>query len=140
MLSNKIPCPKTISHAENIIDLYGYKTRHGQFIKVFYPKKPNTLRRRHVSKSKSSRIDTHLPSSSSGEGSSKSLSEMEEDGLIIISDSSIKVTELGKDFAQFITNYFDAYDPPSKSYNDRLAVIKKAKDAQKEFLEYVNNL
>ena len=65
---------------------------------------------------------------------------MEEDGLVIISDSSIKVTETGKDFAQFITNYFDVYDPPNKQYNERLSVIKKAKDAQNKFLEYVNNL
>ena len=70
----------------------------------------------------------------------ESLREMEEDGLIVISDSSIKVTELGKDFAQFITNYFDVYDPPNKSYNERLAVIKKAKEAQTKFLDYVNNL
>jgi len=70
----------------------------------------------------------------------KSLSQMEEDGLVIISDSSIKVTETGKDFAQFITNYFDVYDPPNKPYNERLSVIKKAKDAQNKFLEYVNNL
>ena len=65
---------------------------------------------------------------------------MEEDGLIVISDNSIKVTELGKDFAQFITNYFDVYDPPNKSYNERLAVIKKAKEAQTKFLDYANNL
>ena len=42
--------------------------------------------------------------------------------------------ELGKDFSQFITNYFDAYDPPSKSYAERLAVIKKAKKIKINFL------
>ena len=70
----------------------------------------------------------------------ESLREMDEDGLIVISDSSIKVTELGKDFAQFITNYFDAYDPPNTTYNERLAIIKKAKEAQSQFLDYANNL
>ena len=70
----------------------------------------------------------------------ESLREMHEDGLIVISENSIKITDLGKDFAQFITNYFDVYDPPNKTYNERLSVIKKAKDAQNKFLEYVNNL
>ena len=68
------------------------------------------------------------------------LKEMEEDGLVIISETTISITELGKDFAQFITNRFDVYDPPSKPYNQRLDVIKKAKDAQKKFLDYANNL
>ena len=70
----------------------------------------------------------------------KSLSEMEEDGIVEITTGSIKITEIGKDLSQFITNRFDAYDPPEKSYNDRLAVIKNAKEAQKKFLDYVNNL
>ena len=68
------------------------------------------------------------------------LNEMEKDGLVKIHNDKIIITELGKDFAQFITNRFDAYDPPSKSYNDRLKDIKNAKEAQKVFLEYVNNL
>ena len=65
---------------------------------------------------------------------------MKKDGLITIDENSIKITELGKDFAQFITNRFDAYDPPEKSYNDRLKVIKEAKAAQSKFIEFVNNL
>ena len=70
----------------------------------------------------------------------KSLSEMIKDGLLTISNDSIEVTKLGKDFAQFITNHFDVYDPPSKPYNERLAHIEKAKLAQDKFLEYANNL
>ena len=62
------------------------------------------------------------------------LHEMEKDGLIKINNESIIITELGKDFSQFITNYFDAYDPPSKSYAERLAVIKKQKKIKINFL------
>ncbi len=69
-----------------------------------------------------------------------SLDEMKRDGLVTIDENSIKISELGKDFAQFITNRFDAYDPPEKSYNDRLKVIKDAKAAQNKFIEFVNNL
>ena len=68
------------------------------------------------------------------------LNDMNKDGLVEIHNDKIIITELGKDFAQFITNRFDAYDPPSKSYNERLKDIKNAKDAQKSFLEYVNSL
>ena len=68
------------------------------------------------------------------------LEEIKTDGLVTIDNQSIKITELGKDFAQFITNYFDAYDPPNKSYNDRLSVIKKAKEDQKKFLDFVESL
>ncbi len=68
------------------------------------------------------------------------LQEMEKDGLIKINNESIIITELGKDFSQFITNYFDAYDPPSKSYAERLAVIKKAKEDQNKFLKFVDSL
>ena len=70
----------------------------------------------------------------------ESLSEMIKDGLLTVSNDSIEVTKLGKDFAQFITNHFDVYDPPSKPYNERLAHIEKAKLAQDKFLEYANNL
>ena len=69
-----------------------------------------------------------------------SLNEMVKDGIVTISDESIKITELGKDLAQFITNRFDTYDPPEKTYQERLVVIKKAKEAQKNFLNYVENL
>ena len=48
-------------------------------------------------------------------------------------ENSIKITELGKDFAQFIANYFDVYDPPNKTYNERLSVIKKAKDVAHKY-------
>ena len=51
-------------------------------------------------------------------------------------NDSIEVTKLGRDFAQFITNHFDAYDPPSKSYNERLAHIEKAKLAQAKVQEF----
>ena len=70
----------------------------------------------------------------------QSLSEMEKDGLVEINDESIKVTKLGYDFAQFITNHFDVYDPPSKTYNERLATIQKAKEAQAKSNEYFKNL
>lgn len=60
----------------------------------------------------------------------KCMSEMKKDGLIKVSDSGIEMTELGRDFSQNISNVFDKYDPPSKSYNERLATIQKAKQAQ----------
>ena len=66
----------------------------------------------------------------------ESLSEMEKDGLVEIKRKEIKVTKIGYDFAQFITNHFDVYDPPSKSYNERLATIEKAKQAQAQSIEY----
>ena len=58
------------------------------------------------------------------------MKEMKEDGLIVISDDGIKMTQLGMDFCQNISNVFDAYDPPGKSYEERLATIRKAKAAQ----------
>ena len=60
----------------------------------------------------------------------ENLSEMIKDGLVIVSSDCIEITKLGRDFAQFITNRFDVYDPPSKTYNERLATIEKAKLAQ----------
>ena len=68
------------------------------------------------------------------------LKEMESDGLIEITEKSIIVTKLGQDFAQFITNYFDIYDPPNKTYNERLETISKAKENQKKSIEYFKNL
>ena len=65
---------------------------------------------------------------------------MESDGLVKISDDKIEVTVLGRDFAQFITNRFDAYDPPHKTYKERLEVINKAKEMQKKSIEYFENL
>ena len=68
------------------------------------------------------------------------LKELEIDGLVEIFEDKIKVTVLGRDFAQFITNRFDAYDPPSKSYKERLEVITRAKELQKKSLEYFERL
>ena len=69
-----------------------------------------------------------------------SLQEMIKDGIVTTSDEAIKITDLGKDLAQFITNRFDSYDPPETTYKERLAVIKNAKESQKRFLDYVENL
>ena len=49
------------------------------------------------------------------------------DGLVEIRDNAIIVTKLGYDFTQFITNHFDVYDPPKKTYNERLQTIQNAK-------------
>ena len=65
------------------------------------------------------------------------LSEMIKDGLVTVSDEGIEMTELGKDFSQNISNVFDVYDPPTKSYNERLETIKKAKIAQAKVQELV---
>ena len=70
----------------------------------------------------------------------ESLSEMEKDGLVEIKENEIIVTKIGWDFAQFITNHFDVYDPPSKSYSERLATIEKAKQAQAKSIEYFKSL
>ncbi len=70
----------------------------------------------------------------------ENLSDMAEDELVIISNDYIEITKLGQDFAQFITNRFDVYDPPGKSYNERLATIEKAKLAQAKSNEYIKNL
>ena len=58
------------------------------------------------------------------------LGEMIKDGLVTLSNNGIKMTELGRDFSQNITNVFDKYDPPTKSYEARLETIKKAKLTQ----------
>lgn len=58
------------------------------------------------------------------------MSEMKKDGLVNFLDSGIELTELGRDFVQNIMNVFDSYDPPNKSYNERLEIVKKAKLAQ----------
>ena len=62
---------------------------------------------------------------------------MIKDGLVTVSDEGIEMTELGKDFSQNISNVFDVYDPPTKSYNERLETIKKAKIAQAKVQELV---
>ena len=56
------------------------------------------------------------------------------DGLVKINKSGIFLTEIGKDFSQNISNVFDKYDPPSKSYTDRLQTIKEAKSSQAQVL------
>jgi oxygen-independent coproporphyrinogen-3 oxidase len=58
------------------------------------------------------------------------LGEMIKDGLVTVSNDGIEMTELGRDFSQNISNVFDKYDPPNKSYNERLATIKKIKLAE----------
>ena len=65
------------------------------------------------------------------------LGEMIKDGLVILSNDGIEMTELGRDFSQNIANVFDKYDPPSKSYNERLATIQKAKLAQAKVQELI---
>jgi oxygen-independent coproporphyrinogen III oxidase len=65
------------------------------------------------------------------------LGEMIKDGLVTVSNEGIEMTELGRDFSQNISNVFDKYDPPTKSYGERLATIKKAKLAQAKVQELV---
>jgi len=65
------------------------------------------------------------------------LGEMIEDGLVILSNDGIEMTELGRDFSQNITNVFDIYDPPTKSYNARFKTIEKAKSDQAKVQELI---
>ena len=60
----------------------------------------------------------------------KFLNELEKDGLVEIQKENILVTEIGRDFVQNIMNIFDKFDPPAKSYKDRLETVRKAKEAQ----------
>ena len=62
---------------------------------------------------------------------------MIDDGLVKISDKSIELTEIGKDFSQNVSNIFDSYDPPTKSYEKRLEDIRKAKDKQAQLLDNI---
>ncbi|OUX36489.1 MAG: oxygen-independent coproporphyrinogen III oxidase [Candidatus Pelagibacter sp. TMED273] len=62
------------------------------------------------------------------------LDEMIKDGLVQINEFGIFLTEIGKDFSQNISNVFDKYDPPSKSYADRLKTIQEAKASQSKVL------
>tara|TARA_B100001121_G_scaffold304193_1_gene319329 strand:+ start:1031 stop:2470 length:1440 start_codon:yes stop_codon:yes gene_type:complete len=64
-----------------------------------------------------------------------SLKEMIDDELLIVSKDSITLTDIGRDFTQNIMNIFDKYDPPNKSYRERLETVKKAKEAQADILE-----
>ena len=67
----------------------------------------------------------------------KFLDEMIKDGLVNVTDDAVELTEIGKDFSQNISNVFDKYDPPGKSYSERLATIQNAKVAQAKVLEQV---
>ena len=62
---------------------------------------------------------------------------MIKDGLVTVSNDSIEMTELGRDFSQNMSNVFDKYDPPTKSYNERLETIQKAKLAQTKVQESI---
>ncbi len=63
------------------------------------------------------------------------LSEMIKDGLVFLDETGIFMTDIGRDFSQNISNVFDKYDPPYKSYSERLETIKKAKELQAQLLE-----
>lgn len=63
------------------------------------------------------------------------LSEMIKDGLVYLDETGIFMTDIGRDFSQNISNVFDKYDPPYKSYSERLDTIKKAKELQAQLLE-----
>jgi len=65
------------------------------------------------------------------------LKGMEKDNLIKFVESGIKLTEFGRDFVQNIMNVFDSYDPPNKSYPERLEIVKKAKLAQAKVQESI---
>ena len=65
----------------------------------------------------------------------KYLGEMIKDGLVTVSNDCIEMTELGRDFSQNISNVFDKYDPPTKSDNERLVTIQKAKLTQAKVQE-----
>ena len=67
----------------------------------------------------------------------KYLNDFAKDGLVEISDNSILLNEIGRDFVQNIMNVFDRYDPPRKSYQDRLATAKKAKESQAAVQEQI---
>ena len=67
----------------------------------------------------------------------KYLDELVQDGLVEIEQDSILITDIGRDFVQNIMNIFDKYDPPTKSYKERLETVRKAKAAQSEILERI---
>ena len=67
----------------------------------------------------------------------KYLNDFAKDGLVEISDNSILLNEIGRDFVQNIMNVFDRYDPPGKSYQDRLVTAKKAKESQAAVQEQI---
>ena len=67
---------------------------------------------------------------------SKEINQMKEMQKVVeITKDGIFVTIIGRDFVQNIMNIFDIYDPPGKSYKERLETVKKAKEAQANILE-----
>ncbi len=68
------------------------------------------------------------------------MSEMCEDGLVELTADGIFLTETGRDFTQNIMNVFDSYDPPEKSYKERLNTVKKAKESQAKIQEEADKL
>ena len=65
------------------------------------------------------------------------MKDMQDDGLVEFSKEGIFLTDIGRDFTQNIMNIFDKYDPPNKSYTERLETIKKAKKSQAEIQEKI---
>ena len=55
---------------------------------------------------------------------------MIKDGIVEVTETEVRLTEIGVDFSQNVANVFDKYDPPHKTDKDRLAHIEKAKLAQ----------
>lgn len=55
----------------------------------------------------------------------QSFGEHTKDGLVVISDDALTITELGTNFAPQIANFFDKYDPPSTTYEQRLKKIRE---------------
>ena len=55
----------------------------------------------------------------------KNLSEYIKDGLVILSNNHIEVTDLGVNFAPQIANIFDIYNPPDHDFKSRLDQIHK---------------
>ena len=68
------------------------------------------------------------------------MDEMHKDGLVKFTNEGIFLTPAGRDFTQNIMNVFDVYDPPGKSYKERLETVKKAKESQAQVQEKIENL
>ena len=69
--------------------------------------------------------------------STKNVKLTSKPGLVTISNDGIFLTNIGRDFTQNIMNVFDSYDPPDKSYSERLHTVKKAKEAQAAIQEKI---
>ena len=66
------------------------------------------------------------------------MSEWVKDGLVVITDKSIELTKIGRDFSQNLSSIFDKYDPPEKTYEARLETIRKAKEEQAKVMAELN--